>query len=61
MFYYHNIIYVGIVQFDVYPTNSPSNKQHHQGEPFAVRRHGLSELAHPTPGGLFGRGRLRLW
>jgi hypothetical protein len=44
MFYYRNTIYVGIVQFHVYPTNSPSNKQHHHGEPFAATAAWLKQI-----------------
>ncbi len=56
MFYYHNILYVGIVQFDVYPTNSPSNKQHHHGEPFATTAAWLKQIGSPHPWGPLWKG-----
>ncbi len=51
MFYYRNIIYVGIVRFDIYPTNSPSNKQHHHGEPLAATAAWLKQNGSPHPQG----------
>ncbi len=59
MFYYHNIIYVGIVRFDVYPTNSPSNKQHHHGEPFAATAAWLKKIGSPPPPGASSEGVIR--
>jgi hypothetical protein len=56
MFYYRNIIYVGIVRFDVYPTNSPSNKQHHHGEPFATTVAWLKQIGSPHPRGPLRKG-----
>jgi hypothetical protein len=56
MFYYHNIIYVEIAQFDVYPTNSPSNKQHHYGEPFAATAAWLTRIGSPHPRGPLWKG-----
>jgi hypothetical protein len=56
MFYYHNIIYVGIVQFDIYPTNSPSNKQYHHGELFAAMAAWLKQIASPHPRGPLQKG-----
>jgi hypothetical protein len=56
MFYYHSIIYIGIVQFDVYPTNSPSNKQHHHGEPFAATAAWLKRIGSPHPRGPLQKG-----
>jgi hypothetical protein len=56
MFYYCNIIYVGIVKFDVYPTNSPSNKQHHHGEPFAATATWLKQIGSPHPRGPLWKG-----
>jgi hypothetical protein len=56
MFYYLNIIYVGIVRFDVYPTNSPSNKQHHHGEPFAATAAWLKQISSPHSRGPLWNG-----
>ncbi len=56
MFYYRNIVYVGIVWFDVYPTNSPSNKQHHHGEPFAATAAWLKQIGLPHPRGPLCKG-----
>jgi hypothetical protein len=56
MFYYRNIIYVGIVRFDVYPTNSPSNKQHHHGEPFAAMAAWLKRIGSSHPWGPLWKG-----
>ncbi len=56
MFYYHNIIYMGIVRFDVYPTNSPSNKHHHHGEPFAATAAWLKQIGSPHPRGPLRKG-----
>ncbi len=56
MFYYRNIIYVGIVRFDVYPTNSPSNKQHHNGELFAATAAWLKQIGSPHPWGPLWKG-----
>ncbi len=56
MFYYRNIIYMGIVQFDVFPTNSPSNKQHRHGEPFATTMTWLKRIGSPRPRGPLREG-----
>jgi hypothetical protein len=56
MFYYCNIIYMGIVQFDVYPTISPSNKEHHHGEPFAATAAWLKRIGLPHPRGPLWKG-----
>jgi hypothetical protein len=56
MFYYRSIIYMGIVQFGVYPTNSPSNKQHHHGEPFAAMVAWLKQIGSPHPRGPLRKG-----
>jgi hypothetical protein len=56
MFYYRNIIYMGIVQFVVYPTNSPSNKQHHHGEQFATTAAWLKQIGSPHPQGPHWKG-----
>jgi hypothetical protein len=56
MFYYRNIIYVGIVRFDVYPTNSQSNKQHHHGESFATMAAWLKRIGSPHPRGPLWKG-----
>jgi hypothetical protein len=56
MFYYRNIIYVGIVQFDVYPTNSPSTKQHHHGDLFAATSEWLKQIGSPHPRGPLRKG-----
>jgi hypothetical protein len=56
MFYYGSIIYVGIERFDVYPTNSPSNKQHHHGEPFAAMVAWLKVIGSPHPRGFLWKG-----
>jgi hypothetical protein len=56
MFYYRNKNYVGVVQFDVYPTNSPSNKQHHHGEPFAATAAWLKQISSPHPRGPLWKG-----
>jgi hypothetical protein len=56
MFYYCNIIYMGIVQFEVYPTNSPSNKQHYHGEPFATMVAWLKRIGSPRPRGPLRKG-----
>ncbi len=56
MFYYRSIIYMGIVRFDVYPTNSPSNKQHHHGELFATTAAWLKRIGSPHPWGPLWKG-----
>jgi hypothetical protein len=56
MFYYRNMICMGIVRFDVYPTNSPSNKQHHHGEPFAATAAWLKRISSPHPRGPLRKG-----
>jgi hypothetical protein len=56
MFYYRDIIYVEIVPFDIYPTNSPSNKQHHHGEPFAAMAAWLKQIGSPHPWGPLRKG-----
>jgi hypothetical protein len=56
MFYYCNIIYMGIEQFDIYPTNSPSNKQHHHGELFAPTAASVKQIGSPHPRGPLQKG-----
>jgi hypothetical protein len=56
MFYYRNITYMGIVRFDVYPTNSPSNKQHHHDEPFAATAAWIKRIGSPHPRGPLQKG-----
>jgi hypothetical protein len=47
---------MGIVQFDVYLTNSPSNKAHHHGQPFAATAAWLKRISSPHPQGLLWKG-----
>jgi hypothetical protein len=51
MFHYHSIIYMGIVQLEVYPTNSPSKKQHHHGVLFAATAAWHKRIGSPHPRG----------
>ncbi len=50
------MIYMGIVQFDLYPTNLASNKQHHHGEPFATTAAWLKQIDSPHPQGPLRKG-----
>jgi hypothetical protein len=58
---YPSISYIGIVIYisastnTTHPTNIITMVSH-----LPLQRHGFSESAHPTPGSLFGRGRMRL-
>jgi hypothetical protein len=47
---------MGIVRFDVYPTNSPSNKHHHHDEPFAATVAWLKQIGLPQPRGPLRKG-----
>ncbi len=57
MFYYRSIIYVGIYYLtSTLLTHHPTNKTT-MVSCLPLWRRGLRKSAHPTPGGLFGRGR----
>jgi hypothetical protein len=60
--HYHSISYIGIVKTWRLPylLNHPTNNST-MVSPLPLRRHGFGKSIHPTPGGLFGRGRPRSW